>query len=369
MNLTLKGRVVVDPFTTRDALHVVQGRCSPVSGTDATVVDMGDAWILPGFVDLHLHGGGGADIGSGEGGGVDVALEWHLKRGTTTALATIASVDLSRYLSLLATTPRSRAFGGWHIEGPFLNVERRGISEAASLMVPADDVAEKLVAAAQGRLRMVTLAPELPGARSVAALMAQAGVVVAAGHSDATWEEMSASRREGWVAHATHLYNGMRPPHHRDPGIVTAVLNHPGTTCDLVVDGHHVHPAIVRMVVAAMGVERVAAITDASALAGTSDSGTLGSVQVHPEGTSVRDGNGALAGSAISLLDGARWLRTCGFSLAQIVAMTSTTPARISHMKDRGTLLPGARADCVVLDDEMGLQGVMVEGEWVCSPP
>jgi N-acetylglucosamine-6-phosphate deacetylase len=226
---------------------------------------------------------------------------------------------------------------------------------------------ERLLAPGDGAVRMVTIAPELEGGLDLIRHAAAAGLVAAVGHSDATAAQAEEAFAEG-ATHVTHLFNGLRPLHHREPGVAGAALAHPTVTCELICDGVHVHDAAVGLAARAAGAERLLAITDAMAAAGMGD-GTysLGPMTVVVRGdvAELEDGS-SLAGSVLTM-DRAfgRLVRDVGLSVEQAVAMTAGTPARVLGLADVGAILPGRRADLVVLDDELELSAVMAAGAWL----
>ncbi len=217
--------------------------------------DLRGRWVLPGFVDLHVHGGGGASFTEGTAAAARQAAAFHRGRGTTTMLASLVTAPLDELESrsaLLAGLAAEDVIAGLHLEGPFLSRAQCGAQDPRYLMAPDLGVFERLHAAARGQLRILTLAPELPGAIAVTQAAARAGVTVAVGHTDATAEATLAAIDAG-ATHATHLFNAMRRPHHREPGPAVALLDRDQVTCEVIADGVHLHDLTVRHAARAAG--------------------------------------------------------------------------------------------------------------------
>jgi N-acetylglucosamine-6-phosphate deacetylase len=235
------------------------------------------------------------------------------------------------------------------------------------LRAPEADELQAVLAAGGGAVRIVTLAPELPGAVHAVRAAVAAGAVVAVGHTDASYEVTRNAIAEG-ARLGTHLFNAMRPLRQREPGPVAALLEDPRVTVELIADGVHIHPAVLRMVISQVGPSRVALVTDAMAAAGTSD-GTfrLGSMEVDVrDGVARLSGQDVIAGSTLTMDAAFRFaVVACDVSLADAATMTSCTPARVLGRADVGDIEVGRRADLVVLDDDLAVKAVMVAGRWV----
>ncbi|MDQ2813183.1 MAG: N-acetylglucosamine-6-phosphate deacetylase [Actinomycetota bacterium] len=340
------------------------------------VTDLRGSWVLPGFVDMHVHGGGGASFTEGSGEDARRAAEFHRGHGTTTIVASLvtASVaELEARAAMLAVLAGQGILAGLHLEGPFLSATRCGAQDPRHMIVPDLAVFERLRTAAAGHLRVITIAPELPGAAGLIKAAARAGVTAAIGHTDATAEVASAAVDLG-AAHATHLFNGMRPLRHREPGAAGALLDRAEVTCEVIADGVHLHPAVIRLAARAAGPGRLVLVTDAMAAAGMPDGDyRLGSLRVNVAGAVARlaDGAGtagAIAGSTATMADVVRQAVAAGLPVPDVAAAASTTPARVLGLGDRvGALRPGLRADLVVCDDHFRLSAVMAGGQWLGS--
>jgi N-acetylglucosamine-6-phosphate deacetylase len=334
-------------------------------------VDLGGASVVPGFVDLHVHGGGGASFDVGTADAAAVVADTHLAHGTTSMAASLVTdtpqrmADAVRELALLVQDGR---LAGIHLEGPWLSPQRSGAHQPGSLTHPDPAAVQALLAAGDGAVRMVTLAPELPGGIEAVRQLADAGVIAAIGHTDATYDESRAALDAG-ARLGTHLFNAMRPLHHRDPGPVGALLDSP-VDVELIADGVHLHPAVLRMVFAAAP-GRCILVTDAMAAAGAPD----GDYRLGPMAIEVRDGvarladgngTGAIAGSTLTMGAAVRFaVCTAGLPLLDVVHAASTAPARAWSLDDVGALEAGRRADLVVLDEDLHVARTMRAGAWV----
>ncbi|BBC34283.1 N-acetylglucosamine-6-phosphate deacetylase [Streptomyces graminofaciens] len=372
----LTGAKVVLPTGTADNAQVV------IDGTKITehapeaaeFIDLPGHWVLPGFVDLHNHGGGGASFTSGTVEDVLRGIHTHRLHGTTTLVASTVTGDLdglAQRAGLLSELAEQGDLAGIHFEGPFISPCRKGAHSEELLRDPDPADVRKLVDAARGRAAMVTLATELPGGIDSVRLLAEHGVIAAIGHTDATYEQTREAIDAGATV-ATHLFNAMPPLGHRDPGPIAALLEDDRITVELINDGTHLHPAALQLAFRHAGAERVAFITDAMDAAGFGD----GRYMLGPLEVEVADGvarlvdGGSIAGSTLTL-DRAlhRAVTIDRIPIESAVTALSANPARLLGLYDRvGSLEPGKDADLVVLDAEFVLKGVMRKGEWVVDP-
>jgi len=353
--------------------------------------DLHGAWVLPGFVDIHLHGGGGTSFTEGSSEDARRTAEFHRRHGTTTMVASLVTAPLAELevrAAMLARLAGQGVLAGIHLEGPFLAAARCGAQDPRHLLAPDVAAFERLRAAAAGYLRVVTIAPELPGAAELIKAATRAAVTVAVGHTDATAEVAAAAVDLG-ATHATHLFNGMRPLHHREPGAAGALLDRAEVTCEVIADGVHLHPAIVRLAARAAGPGRLVLISDAMAAAGMPDGDyRLGSLRVNVAGGVARlagrspavagdpavasdpavAGDHAIAGSTATMADIVRQAVAAGLPVLDVAAAASTTPARVLGLQDKiGALRPGLAADLVVCADDFRPSAVMAAGQWL--PP
>jgi N-acetylglucosamine-6-phosphate deacetylase len=322
----------------------------------------GGGIAAPGFVDLQVNGFGGIDLMRASADGWTAAGEAMLATGVTAyrpTVITAAEDEMAGALaSIAAARGRPRILGA-HLEGPFLSPARLGAHPPEHRRDPDRALLERLLAA--GPVAHVTLAPELPGAEELIALLTGRGVLVAAGHSDATAAEAHAAFDRG-VRTVTHLFNAMRPPLAREPGLALAALARDDVTVQLIADGHHVAGDAVRVAwAAARG--RLALVTDAVAAAGAGDGTfTLGGRPVRAEAGVVRDAEGRLAGSALTMDAAVRRLHALGAPLEEALAAASAVPAALAGRPELGALAPGAPADVVVLDDRHVVVRPLVAG-------
>ncbi|MDQ0991574.1 N-acetylglucosamine-6-phosphate deacetylase [Streptomyces sp. V3I7] len=340
----------------------------------AATLDVSGHWLVPGFVDLHNHGGGGASFSSGTAEEVLHGIRTHRRHGTTTLVASTVTDDmdiLAAQAGLLSELAEQGDLAGIHFEGPFISPCRKGAHAERLLRDPDPALVRKLIDAARGQARMVTLATELPGGIDSVRLLAELGVIAAVGHTDATYEQTVAAIDAGATV-ATHLFNAMPPLGHRSPGPIAALLQDERVTVELINDGTHLHPAALELAFRHKGAERVAFITDAMDAAGAGDGRyLLGPLEVEVRGGVARlvDG-GSIAGSTLTL-DRAfqRAVTVDGLAVEEAVAALSATPARLLGLDDRvGSLEPGKDADLVLLDEHFGLKGVLRHGRWVVDP-
>jgi len=342
------------------------------------VTDLRGSWVLPGFVDMHVHGGGGTSFTGGSEEDARRAAAFHRAHGSTSIVASLVTAPLAELetrAALLAGLAAEGVLAGLHLEGPFLSAVRCGAQDSRYLLVPDVAAFERLRAASAGHLRVITVAPELPGATALIAAAVRAGVTVAVGHTDATAEVTSAAVDAG-ATHATHLFNGMRLLHHREPGAAGALLDRDEVTCEVIADGVHLHDTTVRLVARAVGPGRLVLITDAMAAAGRPDGDyRLGSLRVNVSGGVARLADrtgpaGPMAGSTATMDDIVRRAVAAGLPVSAVAAAASTNPARVLGLGDRvGALRPGLEADLVVCDDEFRLTAVMAGGQWLAQAP
>jgi N-acetylglucosamine-6-phosphate deacetylase len=367
--------VVMPTGTVEGGRVVVEGtRIARTAPENAQVIDLTGHYVVPGFVDLHNHGGGGASFTSGTVDEVLKGIHTHRLHGTTTLVASTVTDDMDflvQRAGLLSELAEQGDIAGIHFEGPFISPCRKGAHSEELLRDPDPAEVRKLIGAARGRAKMVTLATELPGGIDSVRLLAEHGVIAAIGHTDATYEQTVQAVEAGATV-ATHLFNAMPPLGHRTPGPIAALLEDDRITVELIDDGTHLHPASLQLAFHHAGAGRVAFITDAMDAAGFGDGRyLLGPLEVEvSEGVARLVEGGAIAGSTLTL-DRAfkRAVTVDKLPVEDVVAAVSANPARLLGLYDRvGSLEPGKDADLVLLDSAFDLKGVMRRGSWVVDP-
>jgi len=340
-------------------------------GEPPRAADLGlpTATMVPGFVDAHVHGGGGASFDSGDAHEAATVARAHLAHGTTTinaSLVTDGEASLTRSVRVLADLVDDGLIGGIHLEGPWLSPQHVGAHNPLLLAEPTPRQVETLIEAAGGHLRMVTLAPELPGGLDAIRRLTAAGVVAAIGHTDATYDNARAALDAGATV-GTHLFNAMRGLHHREPGPVAALLEHPDAYVELIADGVHLHSAVVRLA-ATRKSHLTVLVTDAMAAAAAGDGDyALGPMAVEVRGGVARlAGTGAIAGSTLTMAAAVRFaVQVVGLPIEDVVRAATASPAAMLGLDRVGALRPGFSADLVFLDERLEVLRVLRRGIWV----
>ncbi|WP_421673703.1 N-acetylglucosamine-6-phosphate deacetylase [Streptomyces europaeiscabiei] len=372
----LEGANVVLPTgTVKNGRLTIEGtKIAANPPENAHTIDVRDHWVVPGFVDIHNHGGGGASFTSGTVDDVLHGIRTHRLHGTTTLVASTVTGDmdgLAHRAGLLSELAEQGDVAGIHFEGPFISPCRKGAHAEELLRDPDPAEVRKLIDAARGRASMVTLATELPGGLDSVRLLAEHGVIAAIGHTDATYEQTVQAIDAGATV-ATHLFNAMPPLGHREPGPIAALLEDERITVELINDGTHLHPASLQLAFRHAGADRVAFITDAMDAAGFGDGlYTLGPLAVEVvDGVARLVEGGSIAGSTLTQDRALKRAVTIDrLPIEDAVAALSANPARLLGLYDRiGSLDPGKDADLVLLDADFELKGVLRKGEWVVNP-
>src|ERR1700738_4792189 len=333
-----------------------------------------DRIAIPGFVDVHIHGAGGRDVMEANSSALQTVAKTIARFGTTSFVATTVTANaenilrsvagIANYIGVQHETNQPLAeILGIHFEGPFISRKRRGLHPLQWVTAPSTDFLAQLLQAAAGNARIITIAPELPGAIACIDAARNAGLVVGIGHSDATYEQARLAVAHG-AHHAIHVYNAMRPFSHRDAGIVGAVLTSQDVTAELIADGVHVDENAMRLLLQAKGSGCVILISDGISATGMPDGNyLLGDVEVTVIGGVCRNAEGTLAGSTLTLDRALRNVVALGTSLANAVRMLTLNPATLLGIEfKKGALRAGADADLVLLDETLHLAGVWVRG-------
>jgi len=329
---------------------------------------------VPGFIDVHIHGAGGHDVMEGTDAALRAITRKVSEYGTTSLVATTvtASTDqtlravegIAGYIAQQRETDEPRAeVLGIHLEGPFLNKERRGVHPCEWIQPPSADTLSRFLKAAAGNARILTIAPEVPGAAPCIDAAREAGLVVSMGHTDATYEQARAAMARG-ARSATHVYNAMRPFSHRDPGVIGAVLTSPEVNAELIADGVHVEEAAMKLLLLAKGAAHITLVSDGLSATGMPDGKyTLWGFEVTVSAGVCRNAEGTLAGSTLTLDRALRNIVALGVSLPDAVRMLTLNPAALLGIEfKKGSLHVGADADILLLDEGLHLTGVWARG-------
>jgi N-acetylglucosamine-6-phosphate deacetylase len=341
--------------------------------TEIKRIDAGGSWLLPGFIDIHVHGGNGADFMNADSASFDQIASFHLSQGTTSLLATTMTAPQEHITQVLQAISdyqqhrmRYAQVIGVHLEGPFLSPKRSGAQHPAYMVFPQLDWMKDWQQQYPGIVQMVTLAPELPGGLELITWLSKQGIVPACGHSDASYSDMQQAIDAG-LKHVVHAFNAMSPLHHREPGVVGALLTNAKLSAEIIADGHHVHPAVIDLLVKLKSPDRLILISDAIAAAGMPDGDyQLGGLDVKVEqGVARLKERSHLAGSVITMLDAFRYIiNTVGVSIIDASRYASANPAILLHKDHRmGSIATGKQADLLMLDASLRLQGVWIKGE------
>ena len=367
-----------------DAVIVIQGSKISAIGQRGKVdlprgareINAGGRTVVPGFVDVHIHGAGGHDVMEGTRESLEIITASVAAHGTTSLVATTVTASeketcdsvagIAHFIlntSQYATRELSAEILGIHFEGPFISPARRGVHPEKWIVPPSSELLKQLLQEARGTAQILTLAPELPGALDLISAARHAGLIVSLGHTDATYEQAQAAIEAG-ASHAAHVFNAMRPFSHRGTGVIGAVLTSPKVSAELIADGVHVDEAAMRMLVELKTPERVILVSDGISATGMPDGKyQLGMFEVKVSGGVARNAEGKLAGSTLTLDRALRNIVALGVPLASALRMVTANPARQIGLGTRkGVLAPGADADLVFLDSKLEVSGVMTRG-------
>jgi len=357
-------------------IREVSSRAGREIPKDCRVLDFRDGIIAPGLIDIHIHGAAGRDVMKGDSESLATIERFLAKHAVTSYLPTTITAPVDSTLVALESLANAieaaakRQEGGElrarprgiHIEGPFLSHTRRGVHPTENLLPPTLKMFERFWEAARGHIRVMTIAPELPGAPEVIADAARRGVCVSLGHSDADLKAARAGIAAG-ARHATHTFNAMRPLRHRDPGILGAVLTDSNLSADIIADGLHVDPAIVQLFLQAKGQDRAVFITDSTAATGMPDGiYKIGTLEMEVK-RGVCLARGTLAGSTLTLDQAIRnVMQFVGCGLEQTLRPATLNPARVAGLAGKGILEVGVEADLVVWSPEGEVRNTIIRG-------
>ncbi|MEK8126841.1 N-acetylglucosamine-6-phosphate deacetylase [Paenibacillus filicis] len=338
----------------------------------ATRIDAAGSWLLPGFIDVHIHGGYGSDVMDASKEALDTITKFHNSQGTTTILPTTVTQSREAIEAVLRTvrdyvqqgSPYARV-AGVHLEGPFISPKWPGAQNPSYIVSPQLDWIDAWTAEYPGLIKLVTLAPEREQALAAIRRLSEQGIAVAAGHTDATYEQIIEATAHG-LSHAVHTFNAMTGMHHRSPGVVGAVLTEEAINAEVIADGHHVHPAGIKLLTQTKRQDNLLLITDAISAAGLGngeyDLGGL-PVIVQDGVARLKEGN-SLAGSTLTMIEALRFMvERVGLSVEEASRLASRNPAKaVGLLELTGSLTPGKLADVLLVSPDLRIEQVWVEG-------
>lgn len=346
---------------------VIERIASSILQKNATCIDAEGFYIVPGFIDLHIHGAAGCDFLDGTVEAVDRILNHALAHGTTTLLSTVltAPIEEMRRAMQVVLAASDIRIAGIYVEGPFFSPAKKGAQRDLWFLPPSVELYEELTEGFQEHIKLFSLAVELPGALNLVSRIKADGITPSLAHSDATFEQAMEAIEHG-LSHFTHFFNGMRGFHHRDPGAVGAALLTPGVTLELIADGVHVHPDTVKLLVKIKGIDNICLITDAIRATGLED----GEYMVGDQKVLVREGiarlaeEDSLAGSTLTMNKAVKNMVEIGVPLPDAIRAATLVPARVLRLEHRkGSLEIGKDADLVMLSDNLEVKMVLLEGK------
>jgi N-acetylglucosamine-6-phosphate deacetylase len=334
-------------------------------------IDGNGNYLIPGMIDVHIHGADGFDMMDGTAQSVEAVSKACARTGCTSFLATSVSSSLEDLLTMISSVSQlvgkepGAQIAGIHIEGPYLNVKRKGMQNERYLRHPNLEEMKFILRKSDSLIRMVTLAPELPGGLEMISFLKNQGIIAAIAHSDATYEEALEAFRIG-ASHVTHCCNGMRPIHHRDPGLVLAAFEEDHVSVQAIVDGIHLHPAMVRLLYREKGTDKMVLITDALQAMGMGDGTYLfGGHEVKVSQGVATLVDGTLASSTVTMNLALAKTVQSGIPLRDAVVMATQTPADLLGLSNKGRIAPGADADLVLMNEEFEINWTIVDGKIV----
>ena len=386
--IAIVGATIYTPDThlKNGVILVVDGKIEAVGSVgqikpaqDYKTIAVNGQIVAPGFIDTQTHGGNGYDFMEATPDQISEILAWMASTGVTGVLPTIATSSLADQLSNIrrirqvqVQTPPGATILGLHLEGPYISREHHGAQPPAYIRDPSIPEIKEAIEASQNTIRIITLAPELPGALDFIRYIAEQGIIAAVGHSDADYDQFVAAAQAG-LSRATHLFNAMTGLHHRQPGVVGAVLTSDDIYAELILDGEHVHPVAAQVAVRAKGINRLMLVSDATQAAGLQDGSYVrpGNRKIIVKNGTARLELGTLAGSVLTIDRAVQnAVKMLGLKLSEAFAIASRVPAESLGLgTSKGRLAPGMDADLVVLSQELEVLLTLVAGRVVYRAP
>lgn len=336
---------------------------------DTFFIDAKGANVVPGFVDTHIHGFGGYGTEDCSDKSILKMSEGLRQYGVTSFIPTLYSgtkIQMIRGIKAIVKAMGHETGArilGIHLEGPFISPQRLGVQTAESISPVDLDLMDALWEASEGHIINMTVAPELKNMRELALYCLSKGIVLQAGHTNATYKQMIEAM-QARIMHVTHLFNAMSRMHHRDPGTVGAVFIHPELSCEIIADGIHINPEIIKFLLSCKAIDKVVLVTDALKPTKQKKKPLIANGdEVYLDQCFYRKSDNAIAGSALTMLDSVRNIVSYGFNLEQAVHMASTNPARIMKQDHLGVIAPGYDADIVILSEKLNVMYTIIQGK------
>ncbi|AGB40764.1 N-acetylglucosamine-6-phosphate deacetylase [Halobacteroides halobius DSM 5150] len=380
--LLKKGRIITEDKIIKNGFVRIKdgvikkiGQMSKLNNINQEqVIDLKGDYLAPGFIDIHIHGAKGQEVMNGNKEAFSTIANYKASKGTTGFLATTLTasqeklIDISQSLvSYIKSEEHIGNMLGLHLEGPYINPDKKGAQNPDYIKEPSIEELATLVDILGDKLKIITLAPENNNSKEVINYALENNIVVSAGHTNASWEQMQKAFEWG-VSHATHLFNGMKGLYHREPGVVGAFLNSNDTTVELIVDKEHIHPAVINLVLQNKNFEDIILITDAMAATGMGDGEyNLGGLEVIIKSGVARLKSGNLASSTIDLKQAVKnVIEITELNLVEAIKLATINPARrLNIANQKGSIEVGKDGDLVVFDDQFNTQMTIIEGEIV----
>ena len=331
------------------------------------MIDLQGCYILPGFIDEHIHGIGGYSTDEGETKSILKMSKILPTYGVTSFIPTINTAPekilMKRIKAIVSAIGKEKGAKilGIHLEGPFISPEKIGGQEASGISPVDLNYLQRLIKAGKGHIINMTVAPEIKHMRELALKCLEAGIILQAGHTNATYEQMIEGMQAG-IFHSTHMFNAMRPMHHREPGTVGAILTHPEISCEIIGDGIHVHPDLIRLLSQCKQSNQLVLITDSLKY---TKKHIPDKVDLYCDKCFKRKSDNVIMGSCITMLEGFKNLVQFGVPIEKAVQMATVNPARIMHQTGIGSIIPGYDADLIVIDKDFNIKMAILKGKMI----